>query len=135
MRQVFDIKDDNSNLPEAFPYEQLKKLTKLDAMIWEVLRLRSPVFITRKVMDHNVKFQGVSSGEEFNLRKGDILVAYSPPLHYDPEIFDDPLSFKHNRSVISYIYIYIYIFYIYIVLYLYIYLYIFLIYLYISDIY
>ena len=38
-------------------------------------------------------------GSSYLLRKGDKVAFYPPALHLDPEVFEDPKVFKHDRFV------------------------------------
>ncbi len=106
--------NNNGQSSPAFSHEQLKELVKIEAMIYEVLRLRVYTMITRQVMEEDVTFQlsgdddeegegrggGGGEGESsqiYKLRKGDNVVIFGGYLHYDPEIYHNPDTFQYDR--------------------------------------
>ncbi|XP_066481056.1 cytochrome P450 7A1 [Tiliqua scincoides] len=74
--------------------KQLDDMPVLDSIIKEAIRLSS-ASMTVRVAKEDFSLQ-VGSGL-YNVRKDDIIALYPQLLHFDPEIYSDPLTFKYDR--------------------------------------
>nr|XP_020667095.1 cholesterol 7-alpha-monooxygenase [Pogona vitticeps] len=74
--------------------KQLDGMPVLDSIIKEALRLSS-ASMTVRVAKEDFVLQ-LTSGS-YNIRKDDIIALYPQLLHFDPEIYSDPLAFKYDR--------------------------------------
>uniref|UniRef100_A0ABM5GDC3 Cytochrome P450 7A1 n=1 Tax=Pogona vitticeps TaxID=103695 RepID=A0ABM5GDC3_9SAUR len=74
--------------------KQLDGMPVLDSIIKEALRLSSASMIVRVAKEDFVL--QLTSGS-YNIRKDDIIALYPQLLHFDPEIYSDPLAFKYDR--------------------------------------
>ncbi|XP_005111570.1 prostacyclin synthase [Aplysia californica] len=84
--------------PEAdFTAEDVNNLPVVDSFLKEVLRWTSGVFMVRKCLE-DTAFT-TSSGQTYNIRKGDKVAIYPPVLHHDPEIYESPYEFKYDRFI------------------------------------
>ena len=63
----------------------IKKMTLMESMMWETLRKRSSVNLTRAITKDTVAKVG---GESFFLRKGNLVICTNP--HHDPAVFPEP---------------------------------------------
>lgn len=81
----------------GFKLEDIDHLPLLDSFLKETLRLASGVFMVRYVTE-DTEFE-MPSGETYTVRKGDRVAMYPPAIHMDPEIFESPETFKHDRFV------------------------------------
>ncbi|CAM9428004.1 unnamed protein product [Lampetra fluviatilis] len=78
-----------------FSEEQLNRLVILESVIKEAMRLSSASMNVRVVKED---FElSLDSNRGYRVRKGDVIALYPQLLHYDPDIFHDPLKFKHDR--------------------------------------
>jgi cytochrome P450 len=78
----------------------LEDMVVLESCICETLRMTTGSMTVRRVMSENCQIN-VSTGETFNLNKGDS-VAIHPYLHHnDPEIFENPETFVYDRYLIK----------------------------------
>nr|BAR88396.1 cytochrome P450, family 7, subfamily A, polypeptide 1 [Lethenteron reissneri] len=78
-----------------FSEEQLNRLVILESVIKEAMRLSSASMNVRVVKED---FElSLDSNRGYRVRKGDDIALYPQLLHYDPDIFHDPLKFKHDR--------------------------------------
>ncbi|XP_053324289.1 cytochrome P450 7A1-like [Spea bombifrons] len=76
---------------------QLDEMPVLDSIIKEAMRLSS-ASLNIRVAKENFTLQ-MDNNELYNIRKDDIVALYPQTLHLDPEIYEDPLSFKYDRYV------------------------------------
>ncbi|XP_072267222.1 cytochrome P450 7B1 isoform X2 [Pyxicephalus adspersus] len=77
--------------------EQLDSLVLLGSAINESLRLCSASMNIRVVQED---FQmELEDDQTVSLRKGDFVALYPPALHKDPEVFEDPETYKFDRFV------------------------------------
>ncbi|XP_053107014.1 cytochrome P450 7A1 isoform X2 [Hemicordylus capensis] len=74
--------------------KQLDDMPVLDSIIKEAIRLSS-ASMTVRVAKEDFILQ-LRSGS-YNIRKDDIIALYPQLLHFDPEIYSDPLTFKYDR--------------------------------------
>ncbi|KAJ7338854.1 hypothetical protein JRQ81_012756 [Phrynocephalus forsythii] len=74
--------------------KQLDSMPVLDSIIKETLRLSSASMTVRVAKEDFVLQLGSGS---YNIRKDDIIALYPQLLHFDPEIYSDPLTFKYDR--------------------------------------
>lgn len=73
---------------------QLNDMPVLDSIIKESLRLSSASLNIRTAKeDFTLHLQDSS----YNIRKDDIIALYPQLMHFDPEIYPDPLTFKYDR--------------------------------------
>ncbi|XP_076469064.1 cytochrome P450 7A1-like [Babylonia areolata] len=80
-----------------FTLEDFDKLPLLDSFLKETLRISSGVFMVRKVVE-DTPFT-MPNGQTYTVRKGDKVAMYPPAVHMDPEIFENPETFKYDRFV------------------------------------
>jgi len=91
---------------QYFTLDELDQLECLDSVITETLRLRSTNKMLRvryATEDFEIKlnFPLSSQTHQFNVKKGTYFVSLPTVMHRDPEIFEDPLTFKWNRFMKS----------------------------------
>ncbi|XP_058030280.1 cytochrome P450 7B1 [Ahaetulla prasina] len=77
--------------------EQLDNLVYLESAINESLRMCSSSMNIRKVKENFIF--NFEENREACLRKGDLLAIFPPILHMDPEIYEDPQTYKFDRYV------------------------------------
>ncbi|XP_062985917.1 cytochrome P450 7A1 isoform X2 [Elgaria multicarinata webbii] len=87
-------KIDSSRKPVSLNRKQLDDMPVLDSIIKEAIRLSS-ASMTVRVAKEDFVLQ-LSSGS-YNIRKDDAVALYPQLLHFDPEIYSDPLTFKYDR--------------------------------------
>ncbi|XP_068090886.1 cytochrome P450 7A1-like [Hyperolius riggenbachi] len=75
--------------------QQLDDMHVLESIIKESMRLSSASLNVR-VAKENFSLQLEDAGT-FNIRKDDIVALYPPTVHQDPEIYEDPQTFKYDR--------------------------------------
>ncbi|GFS25638.1 cholesterol 7-alpha-monooxygenase [Elysia marginata] len=100
VEEVVEAKRSGSSPEEAaaeFTADDIHKLTLVDSFLKEVIRSMSGVFMIRKVLEDTVFT--TDSGINYNIRKGDRVAIYPPAFHYDPEIYEQPETFKFDRFV------------------------------------
>ncbi|KAL0200536.1 hypothetical protein M9458_003723, partial [Cirrhinus mrigala] len=39
----------------------------------------------------------LDNNESYHIRKDDVIALYPPMIHFDPEIYEDPLTYKYDR--------------------------------------
>ncbi|XP_062285575.1 cytochrome P450 7B1 [Scomber scombrus] len=77
--------------------DQLEKLCYMNSSISESLRLSSASMNIRVAQeDFSLRLQGEHSAE---VRKGDIIALYPQSMHMDPEIYEEPQTFRFDRFV------------------------------------
>lgn len=94
--------DSTYSTKEFFTLTELDEMEALDSIITEALRLRSTAKMLRvryATDDFEIKLplpftQKVS---QFNVKKGTYFISCPTLMHRDPEIFEDPMTFKWNR--------------------------------------
>uniref|UniRef100_A0A8C3E6G1 cholesterol 7alpha-monooxygenase n=2 Tax=Corvus moneduloides TaxID=1196302 RepID=A0A8C3E6G1_CORMO len=74
--------------------KQLDNMPILDSIIKEAMRLSSASMTFRVAKDD---FTLHLENDFYNIRKDDIIALYPQLLHFDPEIYADPLTFKYDR--------------------------------------
>ncbi|XP_039191479.1 cytochrome P450 7B1 [Crotalus tigris] len=77
--------------------EQLDNLVYLESAINESLRMCSSSMNIRKVKENFIL--KLEENHEVCLRKGDLMAIFPPVLHMDPEIYEDPQTYKFDRYV------------------------------------
>ncbi|KAK3769668.1 hypothetical protein RRG08_004920 [Elysia crispata] len=100
VQEAVDAKRSGSTSEDSvaeFTIDDIHKLPLVDSFLQEVIRLMSGVFMIRKVVD-DTSFT-TDSGAIYNIRKGDRVAIYPPAFHYDPEIYEEPETFKYDRFV------------------------------------
>ncbi|KAJ1192027.1 hypothetical protein NDU88_001339 [Pleurodeles waltl] len=75
--------------------EELEDMSVLDSIIKEALRLSSASMNIR-VATEDFTFH-LDGKESYNIRKGDFIALYPQMVHLDPEVYEDPLTFKYDR--------------------------------------
>lgn len=100
----YDEGDNNSKYSTRnyLTLEELEEMECLDSVISETLRLRSTNKMLRvryATEDFRVKLSLPVSKElhEFDVKKGTYFVSCPTLMHRDPDIFEDPLTFKWDR--------------------------------------
>ncbi|XP_074484085.1 cytochrome P450 7B1 [Sebastes fasciatus] len=79
----------------AFSRDQLEKLVNLESAINESLRLSSASMNIRVAQeDFSLRLDGERS---VAVRKGDVIALYPQSMHMDPEIYEEPQSFRFDR--------------------------------------
>lgn len=81
----------------GFTLEDIDHLPLLDSFLKETLRLASGVFMVRYVTE-DTEFE-MPNGQTYTVRQGDRVAMYPPAVHMDPEIFEEPETFKYDRFV------------------------------------
>ncbi|XP_063155386.1 cytochrome P450 7A1 [Candoia aspera] len=84
----------SSRKPISLNRKQLDDMPILDSIIKEALRLSSASMTVRVAKKDFVLQLGSNS---YNIRKNDIIALYPQLLHFDPEIYSDPMTFKFDR--------------------------------------
>ncbi|XP_061457958.1 cytochrome P450 7A1 [Rhineura floridana] len=74
--------------------KQLDHMPVLDSIIKEAIRLSSASMTVRVAKEDFILQLGSGA---YNIRKDDIIALYPQLLHFDPEIYCDPLTFKYDR--------------------------------------
>ncbi|XP_066576153.1 cytochrome P450 7A1 [Amia ocellicauda] len=75
--------------------EQLDDMPILDSIIKESMRLSS-ASLNIRVAKENFLLH-LDNNESYDIRKDDVIALYPQLLHFDPEIYEDPLTFKYDR--------------------------------------
>ncbi|KAJ8336496.1 hypothetical protein SKAU_G00377160 [Synaphobranchus kaupii] len=75
--------------------EQLDNLPVLDSIIKEAMRLSSASLNVRVAKENFLLH--LDNKESYHIRKDDIIALYPQMLHFDPEIYEDPLTYKYDR--------------------------------------
>ncbi|KAJ8373002.1 hypothetical protein AAFF_G00272390 [Aldrovandia affinis] len=75
--------------------EQLDNFPVLDSIIKEAMRLSSASLNVR-VAKQNFLLH-LDNKESYHIRKDDVIALYPQMLHFDPEIYEDPLTYKYDR--------------------------------------
>ncbi|KAM4687639.1 cytochrome P450 7A1 [Discoglossus pictus] len=73
----------------------LDDMPVLDSIIKESMRLSS-ASLNIRVAKNNFALQ-LDSNKTYNIRKDDIVAFYPQMVHLSPEVYEDPLTFKHDR--------------------------------------
>ncbi|XP_019374572.1 PREDICTED: cholesterol 7-alpha-monooxygenase [Gavialis gangeticus] len=74
--------------------KQLDNMPVLDSIIKEAIRLSSASMTVRVAKED---FTLCLENDSYNIRKNDIVALYPQLMHFDPEIYADPLIFKYDR--------------------------------------
>nr|XP_006634079.1 PREDICTED: cholesterol 7-alpha-monooxygenase-like [Lepisosteus oculatus] len=74
---------------------QLDNMPVLDCIIKESMRLSSASLNVR-IAKNNFQLH-LDNNESYSIRKDDAIALYPQLLHLDPEIYEDPLTFKYDR--------------------------------------
>ncbi|KAK2831845.1 hypothetical protein Q7C36_016931 [Tachysurus vachellii] len=75
--------------------EQLDNLPVLDSIIKEAMRLSSASLNVRVAKGDFLLH--LDNMESYRIRKDDVIALYPQMLHFDPEIYEDPLTYKYDR--------------------------------------
>ncbi|KAM8967318.1 cytochrome P450 7A1-like [Pelodytes ibericus] len=75
--------------------QQLDDMPVLDSIIKESMRLSS-ASLNIRVAKENFTLH-LDNNEPYNVRKDDIVAFYPQTVHLDPEVYEDPLTFKYDR--------------------------------------
>ncbi|XP_048451949.1 cytochrome P450 7A1 [Rhincodon typus] len=94
---VTNQKPGDINNPIIFTREQLDSMTAMGSLINESLRLSSASIMLRVATEDFVLT--LDGGTKLAVRKGDQIGLYPQQLHFNPEIYEDPLEFKYDRFV------------------------------------
>ncbi|XP_028592723.2 cytochrome P450 7A1 [Podarcis muralis] len=89
-----EIKIDSTRKPISLNRKQLDDMPVLDSVIKEAIRLSSASMTVRVAKEDFVLQLGSNS---YNIRKDDTIALYPQLLHFDPEIYSDPLTYKYDR--------------------------------------
>lgn len=81
--------------PPDITEAQLRQMVSLDAAITEALRLSSGPMATRRARA-TFDFE-TDSGRIFRIERGEHIDLFPYATHLDPEIYEDPSSFRHDR--------------------------------------
>ncbi|XP_043545259.1 cytochrome P450 7A1-like [Chiloscyllium plagiosum] len=92
---VTNQKPGDINNPIIFTREQLDSMTAMGSLINESLRLSSASIMLRVATEDFVLT--LDGGAKLAIRKGDQIGLYPQQLHFDPDIYEDPLVFKYDR--------------------------------------
>ncbi|XP_023930362.1 25-hydroxycholesterol 7-alpha-hydroxylase-like [Lingula anatina] len=95
--EILERKRQSNNPDEIILLDQadVEGMKTLDSICLEAFRVSSGVFMVRYVTE-DTKFT-TSEGKEHIFRKGDRAAIYPPAIHNNPEIFEDPEEYKHDR--------------------------------------
>ncbi|XP_065132273.1 cytochrome P450 7A1 [Paramisgurnus dabryanus] len=88
-------KVDPTNSRLVLTREQLDNMPILDSIIKEAMRLSS-ASLNIRVAKADFLLQ-LDNKESYRIRKDDVIAMYPPMLHFDPEIYDDPMTYKYDR--------------------------------------
>jgi len=91
------IKKDNLQplSDQLFTKESLEKMELLDSAISEAFRMSTSSIVLRQVREScSITLH---SGQQIHLRKGDRVCLFPAHTHNDPEIYEDPKTFKFDR--------------------------------------
>uniref|UniRef100_A0A8D0GJK3 Cholesterol 7-alpha-monooxygenase n=1 Tax=Sphenodon punctatus TaxID=8508 RepID=A0A8D0GJK3_SPHPU len=80
--------------PISLHRKQLDNMPVLDSIIKEAIRLSSASMTVRVAKED---FTLHLDNGSYNIRKDDVVALYPQLLHFDPEIYTDPLTFKYDR--------------------------------------
>ncbi|XP_030630211.1 cytochrome P450 7A1 [Chanos chanos] len=75
--------------------EQLDNMPVLDSIIKEAMRLSSASLNVRVAKEDFLLH--LDNKESYRIRKDDVIALYPQMLHFDPEIYEDPLTYKYDR--------------------------------------
>ncbi|XP_039610485.1 cytochrome P450 7A1 [Polypterus senegalus] len=75
--------------------DQLDNMPVLNSIIKESMRLSS-ASLNIRVAKNDFALH-LDNNKSYNIRKDDVIALYPQLLHYDSEIYEDPLIFKYNR--------------------------------------
>ncbi|XP_026883244.2 cytochrome P450 7A1 [Electrophorus electricus] len=89
--QKVDPKDPRLTLTR----EQLDNMPVLDSIIKEAMRLSSASLNVRVAKEDFLLH--LDNKKSYRIRKDDVIALYPQMLHFDPEIYDDPLTYKYDR--------------------------------------
>ncbi|XP_066271399.1 cytochrome P450 7A1-like [Branchiostoma lanceolatum] len=78
-----------------FTRQQLADMTCLGSVVNEALRVSSVSIILRQALEETTI--ALNSGSTFKIRKGDRVALFPQIVHMDPEVYEDPETFKYDR--------------------------------------
>jgi cytochrome P450 len=73
----------------------LAEMKVLDSCIWEAMRLTTATTILRDALAPTTL--SLHNGQAIELAQGDRLLLYTRAVHLDPDIYESPSEFKHDR--------------------------------------
>ncbi|KAM9323057.1 cytochrome P450 7A1 [Pholidichthys leucotaenia] len=90
-----EITVDHNNPSMNLTREQMNKMHVLDSIIKEAMRLSSASMNVRVAKENFVLH--LDNKQTYRIRRNDVIALYPPLVHYDPEIFADPMEYKYDR--------------------------------------
>ncbi|XP_071368214.1 cytochrome P450 7B1 [Centroberyx affinis] len=91
------VEDIDRDRDIVFTRDQLDQLLYLESAVNESLRLSSASMNIRVAQeDFGLRLEGERS---VAVRKGDIIALYPQSMHMDPEIYEEPETYRHDRFV------------------------------------
>ncbi|XP_006003615.1 cytochrome P450 7A1 [Latimeria chalumnae] len=75
--------------------EELNNMPVLDSIIKEAMRLSSASLNVRVAKENFTLL--LDNDESYSIRKDDVIALYPQLLHFDPKIYEDPMTFKYGR--------------------------------------
>lgn len=94
-REAAEVMHGRDLAREPLDKAELKRLARLESAIWEVLRLTSSSIIIRRAVE-TIDFE-TEDGTTYRIEKGELFNLFSGVTHFDPEIFEEPDRFRHDR--------------------------------------
>ncbi|XP_051989175.1 cytochrome P450 7A1-like [Xyrauchen texanus] len=98
VRRTFESsnqKVDPTNSRLVLTREQLDNMPILDSIIKEAMRLSSASLNVRVAKTDFLLH--LDNKESYHIRKDDVIALYPPMLHFDPDIYENPLIYKYDR--------------------------------------
>lgn len=89
---------DSETNSASITFQEIENMKILNSVVQESIRMSSGVFMIRYV-NQDTNFTVTDSGKSYLVRGGDRVAIYPPAIHKDPEIFQEPETFKHDRFV------------------------------------
>ncbi|XP_050345938.1 cytochrome P450 9e2-like isoform X2 [Nymphalis io] len=98
-RLVQEIKNHNLKNGGKLDFTSIQRLTYLDMVTSEVLRLWPPGYALDRicVKDYNMGKPNSDATEDFIVRKGELIAIPLWCFHHDPKLFPDPMKFYPER--------------------------------------
>ena len=82
-----------SELPSTFGYDELKKMTLLDCVLKETLRLHPPIHTIMRKVEKDLSYKGVT------IPKGHFICGAPSVSQLDPSRFPQPEAFMPKRFI------------------------------------
>ncbi|XP_024247572.1 cytochrome P450 7A1-like [Oncorhynchus tshawytscha] len=86
---------DHSKPQLTLSREDLDNMPVIDSIIKEAMRLSSASMNVRVAKEDFLLH--LDNQESYLIRKDDVIALYPQMLHFDPEIYEDPLTYKYDR--------------------------------------